>query len=138
RSSRPYGETVPRIAGCSAGLSGSEVTGWTGAAVTAGVDAVVSLRGLPWRIERRGEAAAGSPSVADAVRTSCPPRLKSQYAKPKPEMAPRKLLSLVRSRLKHGLKNAPFIEEHTVSPRANSVPGGRCMNRVGPVPWILT
>jgi len=38
--------------------------------------------------------------------------------------------------LKHGLKNAPFTCEQTVSPFANSVPAGMRMKRTGPEPWM--
>src|SRR3954470_1538237 len=49
-------------------------------------------------------------------------------------MAPRKLLSLVLVRSKHGLKNAPLTCEQIRSSFGNSVPGGRCMKRVLPLP----
>ncbi len=100
-------------------------------------DGLFSAGLRPRRIELR--AAAAISGATDAWIVSRPPRrTKSQYAKPKPDTAPRKLLPPVLFRSKHGLKNAPFTCEQIASPFGNSVPAGRCMKRVLPFPRMRT
>src|ERR1041384_6525479 len=127
---RRYGAMLGRIAACSTPGSGAEVTGVVGAA------AGLSWWGFaPRRIEARGtEPVISGATEAWMVSRPPPRRVKSQYAKPKPETAPRKLLSLVLLRSKHGLKNAPFTFEQMRLSFGNSVPAGRCMKRVLPLP----
>src|SRR5262245_35075624 len=135
---------------CSMEGSGAEVTAWAGAAtglmstglMSAGLFSTDLCSALwPRRIEFR-PAGGVEPVVSaliEAVMVSPrPPRVKSQYAKPKPEIAPRKLLAPVLFRSKQGLKNAPLTCEQIAPPFGNSVPGGRRMKRTGPAPCIRT
>src|SRR6187402_3162436 len=107
---------LERIPLCSTNGSGAAVTGWVGAATgllsavfasarfaSAGlVSCALRLR----RMDERAIAEVMSCATEAWMVSARPPRRKSQYAKPKPEIAPRKLRSLVFSRLKQGLKNA--------------------------------
>src|SRR4029077_13408204 len=130
-----YGAILLRIPACSTEGSGADVTGCVGAAAGFSCCAL-----CPRRIEARVAAVASDAGAIEACMVSRPPprRTNSQYAKPKPEIAPRKLLSLVLVSSKHGLKNAPLTCEQIRSSFGKSVPGGRCMKRVLPLPPIRT
>ena len=60
-------------------------------------------------------------------------RVKSQYAKPSPVTEPRKLLSSVLLRLKHGSNGMPLSVAQTAAPFTCTVPAGSAHIARGPV-----
>src|SRR3954465_9152022 len=67
------------------------------------------------------------------------PRVKAQYAKLKPETAPRKLRASERSRLKQGSNGRPRNDAQYDCPFTRKVPAGSVTKRTGPSPriWIV-